>query len=305
VRLVPLFLFALLFGASVLSSPAPRVAEADTLLAPPAEPVVRIASLGRHAAAGDLAWLRAVQFVGAPQSEELRYAGLELWIALINDLAPDFDMPYYVGGMLLATSPGRERVALEILERAERELVPEVCRQSPCPAPDTGSRATAEATCKKCEALAEMKCDWEVPMWHGFVSYFGQMDTKTAARSLCTSVQRGGPPYLSAVTARFAEDVQTCQGLRRTLGQVARQQKDSGERGLLSDTDAQLRVLIHCEERAIKHAEHAYRVRFGKPADTLQELVNAELLSPPFSPLKGQCWTLRDRKGKLVPCADL
>lgn len=304
--LLPLLVAALAaFGAWWLAPPAPAAQESTALAPPPSGSVARAVSLGRHAAAADLVWLRAAQFIGAPQSERVRYAGLEHWVALANDLDPSWERPYFLGSILLATLPGRQATAAEILADAEVRLVPSGCREEPtCPAPDVSDADDVEQRCVPCPALVERGCNWEVPLSRGFVAYFGQLDANTAAGFFCESRRRGGPKYLTRFSARLARTGYTCKQLRHDLVGLAKQVGQGGSE-ILSGREEQFRVVIGCEQAALKQASQAYRLRTGLWPETVAQLLEERLLDePPWVPTAGQCWT-RPTEGpnfELRPC---
>ncbi len=284
-----------LLGSAILVAPGPDEPHVDepALRAPPTAAVLMAVSLGRHAAAADVAWLRARHFIGAPHSERVQYAGLEDWVHLITDLDPTFDTPYFHGSILLATLPGRHRAAAEILDSAEQNLVPDSCRAAvdACPLPDFTSPDDVRSKCVPCRALVEQECNWEVPLSRGFVAYFGALDAQSAARVFCESRRRGGPSYLTAFAARLANKTTNCRELREDLGGLARQAGQGGSQ-MLRGGQEQLRVLVNCEQEALKHASQVFRLRNdNRRPESIAELLEAGILDePPWVPEAGACW---------------
>lgn len=306
---VALLVAAVFAGSAMGLAPPPRVAAAPhTLEDPPPVGLVKAVALGRHAGAADVAWLRTAQFIGAPHSERVQYAGLEHWIDLIQALDPEFKTPYFHGSVLLSTLPGRERVAADILADAEQNLVPERCRlDAACPLPDFSDPDDVRAKCVPCPSLVEQECNWEVPLSSGFVAYFGQLDSAAGARFFCEARRRGGPQYLTPFAARLTNKATSCKQLREDLGGVVRQSGQGGSE-LLQGGNQQLRVLLRCEEEALKHAAQVFRLRKGDPPTSVRQLLEEGILeSPPWVPQPGLCWNREagsSLRFELGPCRE-
>lgn len=292
-------------GAVWFAPPAPEGSESTTLPPPPTAGFVKALSLGRHAAAADLVWLRTAQFIGAPFSERVLYAGLEHWVSLASDLDPMWERPYFHGSILLATLPGRQAASARILEEAEEKLVTDACRlETACALPDFSDASDVERKCVPCAPLVEQGCNWRVPLSQGFVAYFGQLDAAAAAKYFCESRRRGGPEYLTPFSARLARSGHTCRQLRQDLAGLARQSAEGGSE-MLSGQQEQLRIVINCEQEAVKQAALAYNLRKGTWPVTITELLDEGLLDePPWVPGPGLCWNRRtDAPGfELGPC---
>lgn len=288
-------------SAAVLAPSGARSSERPGL-SPPAPPLLlQVAALGRYHAAADLLWLRAVQFIGTPGSEASGYPGLGAWMQRITHLSPAFEAPYFTAGILLATVVDQTDEASELLGQAERNLVPPRCAAPvSCVRPD--GDIDPETASRDCAPCAELEgCNWEIPLWRGFVSYFGQLDTKTAAVHYCESRRRGGPEYLSRFVARLARQVDSCRALRSELVEVL-SQSQGDERAALINTSGQLRIVLHCEENALKQAAGAYRLRFAKDPTSVEDLISTGLAERPFAP-PGQCWMYGTEGFVLQPCS--
>lgn len=298
VPFAPALIVATVLSAALaigLAPPAPERAETTTLPPPPTAGLLKAVSLGRHAAAADVAWVRTLQFIGAPHSERVGYAGLENWVSLINELDPAFQGPYFRASVLLATLPGRQQAAADILVDAEQNLVPDACRaDTSCPLPDLEDPDDVRDKCVPCPALVEQDCNWSVALSSGFVAYFGQLDTAGAARFFCESRRRGGPAYLTPFTARLSARASSCQQLRQDLLGIAGGSAEGGSE-MLRGRAEQLRVLVNCEEQALKHASQTYQLRTGRWPERVGQLLEEGLLeAPPWVPVRGQCWRWKD-----------
>lgn len=294
VRSSALLLAALaLGGAAVAGAPSRPASSTEGALAPPPTPAAaHVAALGRPDVAADILWLRTVQYIGSPHSAGQHYAGMPAWIAVINELAPAFELPYYHASVLLSTEPGMTAEAAAILERGERNLVPDACRdESACVPVDRSSRERAFETCAPCEALEERDCTWALPMSRAFVSYFGDLDANEAAAHYCTASRRGGPSVTRYRAATLSDAAATCPAIRQELLNIMRTGETAGGASVLSDN--RVRVAVHCEEQALKTALGAFRIRFGREPKDAAELVDNGLLDqPPWSPSPKMCWDL-------------
>ena len=265
--LLPLAIGAVLFAAALGARPALPRAEAERGLEPaPPTALVRVALLGRDDAGADLLWLRVVQYVGAPWSEGQKYARVEDWVDGIADLAPRFELPYLIVGILLATWPDRAAAADRVLARGEAAR------------PDT----------------------WTFPMQRGFVAYFGALDWAAAAAHYKRAAAfPGSPPYLQSFAARLEKNAQTCAQMGQDLRVVVDatgdvRQSDAMKRGAAD-------VLVNCAEAELKRALGTMRAR-GTRAKSIDELIDAGLLSgPPWAP-RGMCWTIEGDAARLSPC---
>jgi hypothetical protein len=260
---------SVLFAAAVLVAPATKTqtSEGSALLPPPSGDILKVVSLGRPDAIGDLLWLRTVQFIGAPFAESINYAGLDAWILAISDLSPSFELPYFAGGILLSTVPGKSAVADEVLARGE----------------------------------AQSPGDYQFPMWRGFVANFGALDADAAAAHY-ERAQRlpGSPAYLKGLVERLKKDKRDCAGIRVQLAEVLRGSDEGAASTLLKSRSRKL--ILHCERSRIEQAAHAYRLNKGKPATDVADLLAEGLLkTPPFS-FPGECWKLEFENSTVIPC---
>ena len=170
------------------------------LQAPPPSAMLRVASLGRPQAAADVLWLRLVSFIGSDTSEANGYLGIETFLDRITDLAPQFSLPYWMGGILLATSPGRSEAADQILAKGERKY------------PD----------------------DWEFSQWRGFVAYFGEMDIPKALQHYKNAVAKPGhAPYLRSFIKRLEASQTDCFAMSNSMSELVAEKQSASTRDLL------------------------------------------------------------------------
>ena len=279
--------------------------EADTLPQPPPLLLLKSATLGRERVAADWMWLRALQFMGKPGVAENGYPGLGEWMERIVDLVPSFEAAYMRTAVLLSTVPEQLDSAERLLSRAEQNLVHARCRrQNRCQGKASTATASADNNaCTPCPALKA--CNWEIPLWRGFVSYFGKLEANAAAAHFCESRRRGGPPYLEKLARRLKADAKNCASLRAHLSVFLRENAQAAgkmtEVSALLTREHQIRLLVKCEKQALQQAAGAYRLREGTSPDSVDELIREGLIAPPFAP-SGQCWQMGDQGIALGPC---
>lgn len=261
-----LLVLALAFiAAAVVAAPGPARHESSTQVW--SEPVVRAASLGRPHAAADIVWMKTVQLIGDAREERRGYPSLDEWVDLASRLDPRFDLPYFFGVVLLVTDDERAPRVDEILARGEAAL------------PDVFS----------------------LPMFRGFLAYFGRLDPRAAAAHFRRAAALpGSPAYLVRFAARLEREEDTCSALLRDLREVSR--ATGGTQGKALD-DSREKVLIHCLETRIERAANAWRVRNAQRVPTLEDLVKDGAIDPQLPAPPGLCWSLDpSQNASLAPC---
>ena len=210
---ITLFIFA-----AAIAPTQTKARQTTALTPPPKARVLSAMALSRDHAAADALWLRTIQFIGHPDSEAQKYAGLENWIERINTLAPRFELPYYTGSILLATEPERAKAAATIMERAIENLNQDACLEAQeCATPSVFEDAgdAFSHACRPCAAYRG--CAPDMYMWRGFVSYFGEFDNQSAAQYYCEAAKRDGPEYLQRMAPRLIREKTQCDDLRNDL----------------------------------------------------------------------------------------
>jgi hypothetical protein len=287
-------------AAAVLIGPARPANKAlgETLILPPN--AARTLALGRDAAAADIAWLFFVQLVGSAVAEQEGYPQLENWLALINDLAPRFDIPYYVGSVLLATTAGRADEASAALQRGQMNLEPEWCRRDLCPSPRVYREIRDELLerCQPCEALEP--CEQDLELFQGFVEYFGRGDSAAASKHFCEARRRGGAAFLSRLAARAASQATACHALARDLRALTQGSAQGSAKGLLRAGEREL--IERCVQGEIKRASASFRLARSRDPKDMAELIDGGFLKErPIAP-RGMCWELKQKKAVLEAC---
>lgn len=254
-------------GARLAAPAAPAYEDTDALPPAPQAALTQTIALGRNSAAADVAWLRSVFFIGSPHSEQIKYEGLAPWINLINDLDPHFELPYFVGGILVSTNPKNGPAADAILAKGE-EINPN---------------------------------SFEYPMWRGFIHYFSLLDTKAAAMHYQrASEKENAPPYLKSLAKRLQTQNDNCRSMQQNLSNVIDDTKDATQKALIKENA--IEILVQCTSHEIETAARAYFVNTLKHATSPQELIDAGFLSQPILTLSKQCWVISNEKARLEPC---
>jgi hypothetical protein len=233
---------------------APPFSPSGTKLhTPPPSILYQVASMGRPEAAADLLWLQVVSFVGYQQNEVDGYIGLEYHLDRITDLAPAFELPYWLGGILLATSPGRSDAADKILVKGEKAY------------PN----------------------DWEFSQWRGFAAYFGEMNIDKALVHYKNAVKKPGhAPYLRSFIKRLEKSKNDCRFLAESLEQMKMRQ-DSTTSFLNSKTG---QIIKNCLTQTIKQAAASYRLKEHNVALDIDVLFEKGYLKERPPAPKGFCW---------------
>ena len=261
----------LALGGNLFLAPPPPPFEPPVtgLQAPPPSAMLRVASLGRPQAAADVLWLRLVSFIGSDTSEANGYLGIETFLDRITDLAPNFSLPYWMGGILLATSPGRSEAADQILAKGERKY------------PD----------------------DWEFSQWRGFVAYFGEMDIPKALQHYKNAVAKPGhAPYLRSFIKRLEASQTDCFAMSNSMSELVAEKQSASTRDLLVSRAG--KIIKNCVTMTLKQAAASYRLQRGQIAYDVQTLVAQGFLAKMPPAPNGYCWAIIKRT-ELLPCDEV
>ena len=236
---------------------------------PPTKDVMRLALLGRRAAAADIAWMITVQFIGRPTSEAVAYEGLGDWIDLIVELSPDFRLAYFTGGILLSILPDKYRKADRILSRGEQAID-----------------------------------DYEFSLWRGFSAQYGALNPEKAARHYMDAYYLSGQEWIRSLADGARKAASSCAQTSQVFSRFRREGAGLGMSSQVLSREQEMRSIQHCVKKKIQRAEVQYRLLRAKGPKDINELIEIgalsreELLAPP-----GQCWTLQGRDAVLQPCS--
>jgi hypothetical protein len=257
--LVPLFLALSAFLSSSLfglrmggiSPIREGVPEGNLLLEVSRKPAF---SFGFQNFLADLSWLRAVQVAGTRRMAKRDYDQLSLLIHTVNNFDPRFDVPYFLGGLMLGDSPDHVLPALRTLERGWKNH-PE---------------------------------NWHFPFYLGYLRYFSLGDPVEGGRMLETAARLpDSPPYLPLLAARmFAEGSQPETALA-FLSAMVRQETDPARLTVLNRRIRE--VLVERDVQMLEKAVEAYREKIGSLPPGLSALVREGFLgSLPAEPNGGR-----------------
>lgn len=261
-----LLLVALALAALAITT-APAIRATDDVDPSPWPPeAVRVAALGRHPAAADVAWLKTVQLLGSDAQATAHYPELEKWIDLVTGLDPGFQEPYFFGATLLVTDAERAPQIDVLLDRGER-------------------------------AFPEL---FHFAMLRGFLAQFGLLDpTKAAVHYRRAAAMEGAPPYLLTYADRLAREGVGCGGIMADLKQLASTSSSAQASALAQERGA---ILEHCLAGLIRST--AIQLRFnGKTQGahaTLAEVEASLGAAVPHPP--DRCWQLASDNASLGPC---
>lgn len=192
---------------------------------------------------GDLAWLQAVQVSGERKMTPGHYDRLYLLLRTVANLDPRFVLPYLLGGIVLADSPGHAREALEILERGWKHH----------------------------------PGDWRLPFYVGYTRYFSLGDPLEGAKALeAASRIPESPPYLPLLAARMYAEGRDPGTALAFLAAMVRVETDPSRLEILRGRI--LEVIVERDLQALETAIAAYRERTGRVPGNLSDLVREDLI---------------------------
>jgi len=192
---------------------------------------------------GDLAWLSAVQTAGALRMAPRDYDRLYLQLLAATNFDRRFDVPYFLGGIILGESTKHVREALDILQRGWETH------------PDK----------------------WRFPFYIGYIHYFSLGDPIAGARSLeDASGIAGSPGYLSLLAARMYSEGRAPETALAFLERMIRQEADPKRVEMLQGRVRD--VIVERDIQAMERAVGEYRARTGALPGRLIDLVRTGLI---------------------------
>jgi hypothetical protein len=174
----------------------PRQA-AERLLYLPSGQHLEILSLGFHALAADVLWMKAIGYFGSHALTDERYPWLAHILDLVTTLDPQFRYPYYFGGIVLS-------VAAEHAEESNRLLR---------------------------KAMARFPADWRFPFFAGFnhFYYLGEPERAAALINYAATLP-GAPEYLPRLGASLLAESGRLESAIRFLETMAENTRDEAAR---------------------------------------------------------------------------
>lgn len=252
-----------LVAAHAWSSGSSRSATSQGFDAPPpGATTLLVLSAQRATAAASVLWVVVVQRLGDRKYVGLGAPRLEEWIERIQVLEPRLETPPLFGALALMGA-GRPAAADVILARAEM------------------ARPAA----------------FEPPYYRAVNAFFGARDVGSAIAHLRRAAPLPrAPAFLGRWADRLEKQQQSCAAVLDDLQML--KASDSNAFGAVSVES----VFVTCVAREVERALAAYRIRFQRPAESIDQLVEHGFLDAPPPHPPGKCWNLEATVAKLVPC---
>jgi hypothetical protein len=201
----------------------------------------------------DLAWLQAVQVAGVRRMGKDDYDKLVRLVRTVNNFDPRFEVPYFLGGLMLGDSPEHVPQAIDILEQGWKNH-PE---------------------------------NWRFPFYLGYLRYFSLGDPVGGGRILESAARiSGSPPYLTLLAARMLSEGRQPETALAFLSAMMNQETDPARQEILKRRIRE--VVVERDIQMLGRAVEAYREKTGALPPGLTALVREGLIkSLPVEPNGG------------------
>jgi len=191
----------------------------------------------------DVVWLQAVQVAGGRKLTPTEYDRLYVLLNVEADLDPKFEMPYFLGGLVLGESPLHVRDALRVFERG---------------------KVTHPA-------------DWRFPFYMGFTHYFSLGDGWAGGGAMAEAARLpGSPAYLTGLASRMLTEAREPEAALALLETITRQENDPVRRSVLERRVRE--VTVERDLMAMERAVERYREKAGVAPENLSALVKEGIL---------------------------
>jgi len=219
-------------------------------------------SFGFRNGLADIAWLEAVQVVGNKDLSPADYDRLYDLLDVVANFDPKFEIPYFLGGLVLGQSPDHARKALLVLERGRRHY----------------------------------PADWRFPFYMGFTHYFSLGDAVAGGGAMAEAVRLpGAPPYLAGLASRMLTEAREPEAALALLETITRQENDPVRRSVLERRIRE--VAVERDLQALEEAVERYREKMGLAPGDLSALVREGVLAAiPEEPNGGKYLLVRGGK---------
>jgi hypothetical protein len=192
----------------------------------------------------DVVWLQAVQVAGNRKLTPAEYDRLYVLLNVEADLDPKFEMPYFLGGLVLGESPRHGREALRVFERGN----------------------------------ATHPSDWRFPFYMGFTHYFSLGDAVAGGRAIAEAARLpGSPDYLPGLASRMLSEAREPEAALALLETIARRESDPARRGVLERRIRE--VTVEQDLQFLERAVERYREKKGDVPAELSDLVRERILA--------------------------
>jgi len=211
----------------------------------------------------DVVWLQAVQVAGNRKLTPMDYDRLYVLLNVEADLDPKFEMPYFLGGLVLGESPQHGREALRVFERG---------------------KVTHPA-------------DWRFPFYIGFTHYFSLGDALAGGGAIAEAARLpGSPAYLPGLASRMLTEAREPEAALALLETITRQENDPVRRSVLERRIRE--VAVERDLLALERAVERYREKMGVAPGDLSALVREGILEGIPPEPNGGSYVI-DRGGKV------
>ncbi len=191
----------------------------------------------------DAAWLEAVQVAGVRRMAPADYDRLAALIETVNNFDPKFDVPYFLGGLILGESPAHVPDALRVLEKGRMEL----------------------------------PSAWRIPFYEGYLRYFAQGDPLAGGMALEEAARvPGSPSYVPLLASRMLAEGRRPETALQFLSAMMREETDPSR---LRALEARIRdVETERDIQLLERAVERYRKKTASAPRALSDLVAAGIL---------------------------
>jgi hypothetical protein len=210
----------------------------------------------------DAVWLEAVQVVGNKSMSSADYDRLYDLLTVVANFDPKFEVPYFLGGLVLGQSPDHAREALLVLERGRRQY----------------------------------PAEWRFPFYIGFTHYFSLGDAAAGGGAMAEAARLpASPAYLPGLASRMLSEAREPEAALGLLVPIVRQESDPARRAVLERRIRE--VTVERDLQVMEGALEKYRAKTGAfPAD-LSGLVREGILAAiPEEPNGGNYRLMRGGK---------
>ncbi len=208
----------------------------------------------------DLSWLQAVQVAGARRMTGGDYDKLDRLVRTVNNLDPRFDIPYFLGGLVLGDSPDHVPQALDVLGRG----------------------------------WESHPGDWRFPFYIGYLRYFSLGDPGGGGRILEAAARLpGSPTYLPLLAARMLSEGRQPETALAFLTEMMKHETDPTRLAILERRIRE--VIVERDVQMLEMAVESYRKKTGSLPPGPSALVREGLIgSVPAEPNGGRYLLSRD-----------
>jgi tetratricopeptide (TPR) repeat protein len=156
---------------------------------------------------------------------------------------PKFDIPYLLGGLVLAESPDHAQKALGVFERGK----------------------------------GEYPADWRFPFYIGYTSYFSLGETDTAGKAMAEAARLpGSPAYLPGLASRMLSEAREPEAAIALLDTIVREESDTARRSVLERRIRE--VTVERDLQILERAVEKYREKTGTVPSDLSALLREGIL---------------------------